>query len=199
MEFMLKSVESVIEGRNITFTITTNSHMDIAKLTKIYVIWTEIHHFILRFMSCIYFKMGTFTQSTSICETSQGDTWHQIVKESNPNFHFLNRTFLRRISDSSSPQMTKGPFCHLWKTWSAYRWVYVLWCVWSAACSLLEAAWLLLSWLLLWLLLDNEPLAPSGCQSGRQTGPRPGHRCLTPSGSLLWAARTGTCQWEDTG
>lgn len=44
-------------------------------------------------------------------------------------------------------------------------------------------AWLLLS--LLWLLLDNEPLALSCCQSGRQTGRRPGHRRLMPSASAL--------------
>lgn len=71
--------------------------------------------------------------------------------------------------------------------------------IFSAACSHLQGAWLLFSLLLLWLLLDNEPLALSCCQSGRLAGLRPGHCCLMPSRSLSWEGKTGTCQWEDMG
>lgn len=47
-------------------------------------------------------------------------------------------------------------------------------------------------------LLDNEPLALSCCQSGRQTGLRSGHRRLVPSGSV-WVARTATLPAEGHG
>lgn len=109
------------------------------------------------------------------------------------------RSFIHSFISITATDCIKGLFCHLLMAWSGHRWVGVLCCMRSAACRSLEAAWLLLSLLLLWLLLDNEPLAQSYCHSGRQTGLRPGHCRLMPSGSLHWEGRTGACHWEDTG
>lgn len=47
-------------------------------------------------------------------------------------------------------------------------------------------------------LLDNEPLALSCCQSGRQTGLCSGHCRLLPSGPV-WVARTATLPAEGHG